>query len=98
MSTTSKQKFNKKMRLFVAQQGKCWLCGEPMEKPVFPAPSMLSGPMHTTIDHVVPRSKGGEKLNIDNWMLAHQRCNWERRDREDVRSVKFELQTGGKLR
>lgn len=52
----------------------CYLCGKPFTK---------SGPddwEDYTIDHVIPRSRGGLD-HIDNYKLAHFPCNQEKDDR-----------------
>src|SRR3954447_5673084 len=45
----------------------CWLCGEAIE------PDAV-GPWQPTIDHLVPRSRGGSS-ELSNLRLAHRRCN-----------------------
>ena len=45
----------------------CWLCGEAVE------PDAI-GPWQPTIDHLVPRSRGGS-TELLNLRLAHRRCN-----------------------
>jgi 5-methylcytosine-specific restriction endonuclease McrA len=53
----------------------CWLC-------LGRVPRRSRGghrPTDQTIDHVVPRSKGGED-DDDNLRLAHRSCNHDRRD------------------
>jgi 5-methylcytosine-specific restriction endonuclease McrA len=67
---------------YIAQQGKCWLCGQPMRMDV----DLGRHPLAASWDHITPRSKGGTR-GQDNLMLAHRRCNRERSDREDVRAI-----------
>ncbi|MEM7337519.1 MAG: HNH endonuclease signature motif containing protein [Actinomycetota bacterium] len=50
----------------------CWLCHEPVD-PDAPAGS----PASATVDHVVPRSRGGRTVP-ENLRLAHRRCNGAR--------------------
>lgn len=45
----------------------CWLCGLPNA---------------TTVDHVIPRSKGGHPYDIRNAAPAHARCNYARGNRD----------------
>lgn len=45
----------------------CWLCGEAVDPNAF-------GPWQATIDHLVPRSRGGTNKPA-NLRLAHRRCN-----------------------
>lgn len=54
---------------------RCWLCGKGIDLALFhPHPGSFS------IDHVVPRSKGGSN-HISNLRPAHRRCNLRRGDR-----------------
>lgn len=50
----------------------CWLCGGTID-PHAPANS----PGRATIDHLVPRSRGGT-TTPENLRLAHKRCNGQR--------------------
>jgi hypothetical protein len=50
----------------------CWLCEAPVD-PAAPAGSPFVG----TVDHVVPRSRGGSSSPA-NLRLAHRRCNGAR--------------------
>jgi hypothetical protein len=50
----------------------CWLCEGPID-PDAPTRS----PASPTVDHVVPRSRGGTS-DPDNLRLAHRRCNGAR--------------------
>jgi len=50
----------------------CWLCRKPCLTSVRPL-----HPLYLTLDHVVPRSKGGDD-SIDNLRPAHLRCNTSR--------------------
>jgi 5-methylcytosine-specific restriction endonuclease McrA len=47
----------------------CWLCLSPIEASQY------------SIDHVVPRSKGGEVWDVDNMRPAHIKCNSSRGNR-----------------
>jgi hypothetical protein len=49
----------------------CWLCGGAID------PSLSQGPWQATIDHLVPRSRGGGS-DVANLRLAHRRCNNQR--------------------
>lgn len=55
-------------KLYDAQEGRCYLCGEEMTV------------YDCSIDHVVPVSKGG-KDKMSNKLLAHGICNSEKADR-----------------
>lgn len=41
----------------------------------------MNDPLSVTIDHVIPRSKGGS-LGLENLKLTHRKCNLEKADRE----------------
>jgi len=63
--------------LLEAQNNHCGICGTRL--PPFKG-VMLADPMtRPTIDHVVPRSKGGR--NYRNIVAAHERCNNRKADR-----------------
>ena len=55
----------------------CHLCGRPI------APGQYS------IDHVIPRSKGGDVWDVDNMRPAHKRCNSSRGNRDVNRSAQL---------
>jgi 5-methylcytosine-specific restriction endonuclease McrA len=57
-------------RLLVRDGGYCWLCDGWLGDDI-------------TLDHVVPRSKGGTNQDA-NLRLAHKRCNKERGDSDAV--------------
>jgi 5-methylcytosine-specific restriction endonuclease McrA len=55
----------RRVRALLARDGDlCWLCGKPLDG-------------DATLDHVVPRSKGGSDA-LANLKLAHGRCNHRR--------------------
>lgn len=60
--TASKRRRNIKTRLLAEQEGRCWLCG------------MRLTIEASTIDHVIPTSKGGQDARA-NYRLAHWICN-----------------------
>jgi len=61
--------------LWDAQSGHCALCGQPMLRNRFEAPhARVWAKRRATIDHIVPRSKGGSDA-ASNLQLAHARCN-----------------------
>lgn len=49
----------------------CWICGQPID--YFLKPS--SAPNAWEGDHVVPLSRGGEELDMNNIRASHVRCN-----------------------
>lgn len=48
--------------VYARSDGRCVLCSEPVD------------PDEATIDHIVPKSRGGEDAP-ENWQLAHRWCN-----------------------
>jgi 5-methylcytosine-specific restriction endonuclease McrA len=55
----------RRVRALLARDGDlCWLCSKPLDG-------------DATLDHVVPRSKGG-KNGLENLRLAHKGCNGAR--------------------
>lgn len=54
----------------------CWLCGEPIHWGADPR-----SPRAPSVDHVVPRSLGGNPLDLANCRLAHLGCNAARGNR-----------------
>ena len=73
-------------RLFKEQRGICFYCGEPMrlaKRWKNPAPNFA------TIDHIIPKSKGGQLAG--NAVCACLKCNGERGDR-DARLFMLEKQ------
>jgi len=76
MSEWSGAKVRKYSNQVVGRYGTvCWLCGKPID--------MLAprrSPLGLSIDHVIPRSKGGSD-SIDNLRPSHFRCNVSRQDK-----------------
>lgn len=65
----------------IGEPHRCAICGgafpERLKKPMN---STWYEPTHPTIDHILPKSKGG-KNNKDNIQWAHAKCNSERSDK-----------------
>lgn len=66
------------LRILMGLQGRsCSICGGYMSR------------MDMTIDHVVPRGRGGVH-DWNNWLLAHTRCNHDKGDGEPTdRQIKM---------
>lgn len=63
------------LTLWERQSGLCALCSEPMLNNRFQAPhARIWTKRRATIDHIVPRSKGGGD-EASNLQLAHAHCN-----------------------
>jgi len=65
---THKQKWNLKKRLFIEQDGRCFLCGQPV--------TVDGG----NLDHFRPLSRGGENY-AHNIKLTHFECNTKKGNR-----------------
>jgi 5-methylcytosine-specific restriction endonuclease McrA len=61
--------------IFERDGWRCYLCGKPVDRTV-----PRTDPLGATIDHIVPRSRGGPDAP-DNVATAHWRCNRQKRDR-----------------
>lgn len=59
----------------IATYSRCWICGRGVDKDL---PG--SEPWGPTLDHRVPLSRGGSRLDPANAALAHRRCNTARGD------------------
>ncbi len=70
-----KQKSYAANMLFLAQHGKCFLCGEYMDHPdLVRLKGIGMHPDRPTLDHVVPVGIGGSN-EVTNLTLVHERCN-----------------------
>ena len=70
------------MSLYKRNMGVCYLCGEKCDYSdyVIRNGTVICGDWYSSIDHIVPVSKGGEH-SWKNVKLAHRRCNYLKRDR-----------------
>ena len=69
------------VKLFRRYRGRCALCGGYCLISDFTEKDghLYPGPNYPTIDHIIPRSKGG-KNSYKNAQLAHYRCNQLKKD------------------
>ena len=79
MGSQNKSKLKAMLRAFKKQQGKCWLCGLPMN-----LSKDTNDKNRATADHVLPNSKGGAIQG--NIKAAHAHCNVAR---GNVHSAEF---------
>lgn len=74
------------MELYKVQNGNCFYCGERME------PARSNDPSHKgwSVDHFVPKCKGGKSLN-KNTVLCHPLCNMRKGGRRPTEAeiIKF---------
>lgn len=57
----------------LAEEGDCWLCGQPVDKSL---PPYLPG--SPEVDEIIPVSKGGSPYDRKNCRLSHRLCNVRR--------------------
>ena len=60
------------MQVFT-EESHCWICGLHVDQTLPPNHNQAR-----SIDHVIPRSRGGAVFDRDNVRLAHRACNAER--------------------
>lgn len=65
-----------------ATQPDCWLCGYPINLAV-PART----PLASTVDEIIPRSRGGSATDLANTRHAHLTCNATRGNRAPTPAV-----------
>lgn len=72
--TTLQRRRNRVQRRFGLQNGRCYLCGQQL------------GRKRCTVDHVYPRAAyrfaDGVGAGQSNFLLAHEKCNVEKGNRE----------------
>lgn len=66
-------------RLFMKQGGFCFYCLEPMDM----ATPIQTHPRRGTLDHIVPRSRGGTNV-LSNLVLACYNCNRSKADQDEA--------------
>jgi 5-methylcytosine-specific restriction endonuclease McrA len=73
------EKLRSSLRLAVYERDKgiCQLCAKPVVEEAWQ--QELWQPLYPTLDHIIPRSKGGEHT-LQNLQLAHAICNSYKRD------------------
>ena len=64
----SQWEHNKK--IILARDSICGICGKPVDKSL-----KYPDPMSPTIDHIIPVSKRGDPIALENLQLAHRCCN-----------------------
>ena len=61
--------------IILATQSVCGICGKPVDKSI-----KYPDPMSPTIDHIIPVSRNGDPVSLDNLQLAHRYCNRQKGD------------------
>ena len=79
--------------LYERDNGTCHLCNEPCDWDDYSRRdgAFIVGPSYPSIDHLVPRSKGG-KHSWNNVKLAHHYCNTIKNNNEEVENTSTEYQ------
>lgn len=70
----SQWEHNKKIVL--TTQSICGICGQPVDKTL-----KYPDPMSPTVDHIIPVSKRGDPVALENLQLAHRYCNRMKSDK-----------------
>jgi 5-methylcytosine-specific restriction endonuclease McrA len=87
----------KRAKIIERDQGSCQLCGFPVDPEDIQEvegkdgrPAIIAGPRYPSIDHIVPRSEGGDHT-MANLRLAHRDCNSLRGATVSVRGEQLRL-------
>lgn len=70
----SQWEHNKK--IILSTQSICGICGQPVDKTL-----KYPDPMSPTVDHIIPVSKRGDPVALENLQLAHRYCNRMKSDK-----------------
>lgn len=62
-------------KIILATQSICGICGKPVDKSI-----KYPDPMSPTVDHIIPVSRNGDPVSLDNLQLAHRYCNRKKGD------------------
>lgn len=68
--------YEKARAKILATQDICGICGKPVDMSL-----KYPHPLSPTIDHIIPVSKGGHPVDMDNLQLAHRCCNRQKSDK-----------------
>lgn len=68
--------FEANRKIILATQSICGICGRPVDKSL-----KYPDPMSATVDHIIPVSKNGDPVSLDNLQLAHRCCNRAKGDK-----------------
>lgn len=75
-------------KIILARESICGICGKPVDKSL-----RYPDPMSPTVDHIIPVSKRGDPVALENLQLAHRYCN---RMKSDKLPNKNEVEPGQK--
>lgn len=68
--------FDANRKIILATQSVCAICGRPVDKSI-----KYPDPMSATVDHIIPVSRNGDPVSLDNLQLAHRMCNRMKSDK-----------------
>lgn len=66
-------------KIILATQSVCGICGKSVDKSI-----KYPDPMSPTVDHIIPVSKNGDPVSLDNLQLAHRYCNRQKGDKIQI--------------
>lgn len=70
-------------KVILATQSICGICGKPVDKSI-----KYPDPMSPTVDHIIPVSRNGDPVSLDNLQLAHRYCNRMKSDKLPIEPTK----------
>ena len=68
--------YDQNKKIILATQSICGICGKPVDKSI-----RYPDPMSPTVDHIIPVSRNGDPVAIENLQLAHRCCNRMKSDK-----------------
>ena len=68
--TWAKAAYKKAQRVIFSSQTNCGICGRAVD-----FDKKFPDPWSATLDHIIPVSKGGAPVDLENLQLAHLQCN-----------------------
>ena len=68
--------FETNKKIILATQSICGICGKPVDKTL-----KDPDPMSASVDHIIPLSRNGDPVSLDNLQLAHRCCNRSKGDK-----------------
>ncbi|MCL2492520.1 MAG: HNH endonuclease [Clostridiales bacterium] len=75
-TSAARQEYERNRRKLLANEDVCAICGQPVDK-TLPASDLMSA----AIDHIIPVSKGGDPVALENLQLTHRKCNRRKSDK-----------------
>lgn len=78
-STANRSLWEHNKKVILATQTVCGICGQPVDKSL-----KYPDPMSATVDHIIPVSRHGDPVALDNLQLAHRYCNRMKSDKMPI--------------